>query len=370
MLRILRPLASGGVIAVFGSAGERDPTKRPAMGRASAELADVTIVTDEDPRLEDPRLINDAIAEGARGGRRREGETLFVIDDRPTAIGHAIGLARAGDVILLAGKGHEDDHLRRRGALVGREGGRATRPARRRLRWNRCLSSAPGASPSRRLECFIENAAYRSFPQLWEWGELREPFGWRPVRLAIGLDPAPHLAGAQVLIRDVPLVKWRLGYAPRGPVGNLDDPAVRAAMTSALRALARDEDRAIKVDPEAPDSPFGQGLLDPPGEATRVQPPRTRLIDLGQDDEALRGAMKRKHRQYVAKAEREGITVEHMDGGAFKPIADRGWTTSTRSTPTPPSAPASWHAPAATTNASGTCSPPLARAPFLRHPRW
>ena len=49
VLRILRPLASGRVIAVFGSAGERDPTKRPAMGRASAELADVTIVTDEDP---------------------------------------------------------------------------------------------------------------------------------------------------------------------------------------------------------------------------------------------------------------------------------------------------------------------------------
>ena len=107
VLRILRPLASGRVIAVFGSAGERDPTKRPAMGRASAELADVTIVTDEDPRLEDPRLINEAIAEGARGAGAREGETLFVIDDRPTAISHAIGLAQAGDVILLAGKGHE-----------------------------------------------------------------------------------------------------------------------------------------------------------------------------------------------------------------------------------------------------------------------
>jgi UDP-N-acetylmuramoyl-L-alanyl-D-glutamate--2,6-diaminopimelate ligase len=107
VLRILRPLASGRVIAVFGSAGERDPTKRPAMGRASAELADVTIVTDEDPRLEDPRLINKAIAQGARDAGAREGETLFVIDDRPSAIGHAIGLAQAGDVILLAGKGHE-----------------------------------------------------------------------------------------------------------------------------------------------------------------------------------------------------------------------------------------------------------------------
>ena len=107
VLRVLRPLARERVIAVFGSAGERDPTKRPAMGRASAELADITIVTDEDPRLEDPRAINEAIADGARAAGAIEGESLFVIDDRTAAIRHAIGLAWDGDVILLAGKGHE-----------------------------------------------------------------------------------------------------------------------------------------------------------------------------------------------------------------------------------------------------------------------
>ena len=107
VLRVLRPLTRGRLIAVFGSAGERDPTKRPAMGRVAAELADVTVVTDEDPRLEDPRAINEAIAAGARSAGGRDEETLFVIDDRPSAIGHAIGLAREGDVVLLAGKGHE-----------------------------------------------------------------------------------------------------------------------------------------------------------------------------------------------------------------------------------------------------------------------
>jgi UDP-N-acetylmuramoyl-L-alanyl-D-glutamate--2,6-diaminopimelate ligase len=107
VLRILRPLTRGRLIAVFGSAGERDPTKRPDMGRVAAELADITVITDEDPRLEDPRAINEAIAHGARAAGGRDGETLFVIDDRPTAIGHAIGLAGEGDVILLAGKGHE-----------------------------------------------------------------------------------------------------------------------------------------------------------------------------------------------------------------------------------------------------------------------
>lgn len=107
VLEILRPLARGSLIAVLGSAGERDPTKRAPMGRAAAELADLVVVTDEDPRLEDPRTINEAIAGGARSAGARDGENLWVIDDRRDAIAYAIGLARQGDVVLLAGKGHE-----------------------------------------------------------------------------------------------------------------------------------------------------------------------------------------------------------------------------------------------------------------------
>ncbi|HEU4862210.1 MAG TPA: UDP-N-acetylmuramoyl-L-alanyl-D-glutamate--2,6-diaminopimelate ligase [Candidatus Limnocylindria bacterium] len=107
VLRMLRPVTRGRLIAVFGSAGERDPTKRPAMGRVSAELADVTVVTDEDPRLEDPRAINEAIADGARGAGAVDGESLLVIDDRREAIARAMAMAREGDVVLLAGKGHE-----------------------------------------------------------------------------------------------------------------------------------------------------------------------------------------------------------------------------------------------------------------------
>jgi UDP-N-acetylmuramoyl-L-alanyl-D-glutamate--2,6-diaminopimelate ligase len=107
VLRTLRAVTDGRLIAVFGSAGERDPTKRPAMGEVSARLADVSIVTDEDPRLEDPRVINEAIAGGARAAGARDGDTLLVIDDRREAIGRAVAMARAGDVLLLAGKGHE-----------------------------------------------------------------------------------------------------------------------------------------------------------------------------------------------------------------------------------------------------------------------
>ncbi len=107
VLGILRPVTAGRLIVVFGSAGERDPSKRAPMGAAVAELADLAIVTDEDPRLEDPRAINEQIAAGARAVGARDGESLWVIDDRREAIAHAFRLAGDGDVVLLAGKGHE-----------------------------------------------------------------------------------------------------------------------------------------------------------------------------------------------------------------------------------------------------------------------
>ena len=167
---------------------------------------------------------------------------------------------------------------------------------------------------------FVESAPYRSFPQLWQWGELRTGLGWSPLRIAVGDDPGrPPEAVAQVLLRRVPALGWRLAYVPRGPVGHLDDPRVRDAMFAALRSLGRTDGVAtVKADPEAtPDSPLGQALLAPPWRGTeKVQPPRTRLIDLAPSEDELRAAMKKKHRQYVAKAEREGIAVERIDGSS------------------------------------------------------
>jgi UDP-N-acetylmuramoyl-L-alanyl-D-glutamate--2,6-diaminopimelate ligase len=82
------------------------------MGAVSGALADLTVVTDEDPRLEDPRTINEAIARGAREAGARDGESLLVIDDRREAIRRALGAATAGDIVLLAGKGHEQSIFR------------------------------------------------------------------------------------------------------------------------------------------------------------------------------------------------------------------------------------------------------------------
>jgi len=134
VLEVLRPLAVGRLLVVLGSAGERDATKRAPMGRVAAELADLVIVTDEDPRLEDGRAINEQIADGARAAGATDGETLWVIDDRSFAITHAIGLARDGDIVLLAGKGHERSIFRGADAQPWDEAG-AARDALRAAGW-------------------------------------------------------------------------------------------------------------------------------------------------------------------------------------------------------------------------------------------
>ena len=119
VLDVLAPVAApgSGLIAVFGSAGERDIQKRPIMGRVAGERCRLVIVTDEDPRGEDPELILDEIAAGAEAAGKRRGETVLTIVDRPTAIAEAFARARPGDVVLLAGKGHEQSIITASGPI-------------------------------------------------------------------------------------------------------------------------------------------------------------------------------------------------------------------------------------------------------------
>jgi UDP-N-acetylmuramoyl-L-alanyl-D-glutamate--2,6-diaminopimelate ligase len=111
VLRILRPITTGRLLVVVGSAGERDVLKRAEMGRIAARLADAVIVTDEDPRGEDPDAINREIARGAVEEGTREGANLWVVSDRRAAIARAVALAQPGDTVLCAGKGHEHSML-------------------------------------------------------------------------------------------------------------------------------------------------------------------------------------------------------------------------------------------------------------------
>jgi len=107
VLRTLRPLTSGRLMVVFGSAGQRDRQKRPIMGGIAAQLSDFFVITDEDPRQEDRLRILQEIAAGARAAGRREGEDFLLIADRRQAIATAFARATSGDTVLLAGKGHE-----------------------------------------------------------------------------------------------------------------------------------------------------------------------------------------------------------------------------------------------------------------------
>ncbi len=107
VLHELRQTTGGRLWAVFGSAGERDLEKRPAMGAVAARLADVSVITDEDPRGEDRDLILDQIAAGAVAAGGVRGENVFVIPDRQEAIVFAVAHAAPGDTVLCAGKGHE-----------------------------------------------------------------------------------------------------------------------------------------------------------------------------------------------------------------------------------------------------------------------
>jgi UDP-N-acetylmuramoyl-L-alanyl-D-glutamate--2,6-diaminopimelate ligase len=107
VLGMLRPLTQGRIIVVFGSAGERDRAKRPIQGEIAGRYADLLVLTDEDPRGEDPAAIIAEIAEGAELAGKRAGDGYLCIPDRAEAIRSAMAAARPGDLVLLLGKGHE-----------------------------------------------------------------------------------------------------------------------------------------------------------------------------------------------------------------------------------------------------------------------
>ncbi|MCB1480020.1 MAG: UDP-N-acetylmuramoyl-L-alanyl-D-glutamate--2,6-diaminopimelate ligase [Rhodobiaceae bacterium] len=102
-LESLRPFTTGKLIAVIGAGGDRDPGKRELMGAAAAEMADVVIVTDDNPRSEDPALIRKAVLKGAPDAKE--------IGDRREAIHAAVRMMEKGDMLLIAGKGHETGQL-------------------------------------------------------------------------------------------------------------------------------------------------------------------------------------------------------------------------------------------------------------------
>ncbi len=125
------------VIAVFGCGGDRDRGKRSQMGELVARQADAAVVTSDNPRTEDPLHIMLDIEVGIQRAGWRRGEQYEMVPDRREAIARAIGMAAAGDLVVIAGKGHEDyqivgterrhfdDREVARALLTGQSGGRA-----------------------------------------------------------------------------------------------------------------------------------------------------------------------------------------------------------------------------------------------------
>ncbi len=128
VLRAARRLTGGRLIAVFGAGGDRDRDKRPKMGRAAAELADLAIVTSDNPRSEDPGAIVAEILTGTEGGAEVEVEP-----DRRAAIALALGRAEPGDTVVIAGKGHEQGQELENGRKVPFDDREVARVELRRL---------------------------------------------------------------------------------------------------------------------------------------------------------------------------------------------------------------------------------------------
>ena len=116
VLKTAREITDGRVIAVFGCGGDRDKGKRPKMGAIAARLADLCVVTSDNPRSEDPeKILDDTFA----GIPKKAGEiqTWLRLADRAKAIERAVKIAKKGDTIVLAGKGHEDYQILAKGKV-------------------------------------------------------------------------------------------------------------------------------------------------------------------------------------------------------------------------------------------------------------
>jgi len=127
LLETARPMARGRLITLFGCGGDRDRTKRPLMGAVASRLSDILVITSDNPRHEDPARIIEEIQRGITADTRKDDAPTFAIADRRAAIEKAIDVARPGDTVLLAGKGHEkyqilgDEHVPFDDAAIARE---------------------------------------------------------------------------------------------------------------------------------------------------------------------------------------------------------------------------------------------------------
>ena len=157
ILTTAEEITKGRIIVVFGCGGDRDRMKRPIMGRIAARNADIALVTSDNPRTEDPASIVKEVAAGVEEVKKEKPSLSYeVIVDRRSAICRAIELAKPGDIVLIAGKGHEnyqilkdktihfDDREEARKALKLKEKKNGIIYTGGHRKGHRCISSAEG----------------------------------------------------------------------------------------------------------------------------------------------------------------------------------------------------------------------------------
>jgi peptidoglycan pentaglycine glycine transferase (the first glycine) len=148
--------------------------------------------------------------------------------------------------------------------------------------------------------------------QSWEWGEFKEKLGWRPFRVAVK-KKGRIVAGAQMLIKSLIPRLASVAYVPRGPIGDWLDTGIADRLLAELHVLARGH-RAVflKIEPPLLDEPAFHQMLEQNGfriSSHTNQPRATLIVNLDQKLDDILGQMRKKTRQYVRKAEREGVTV-------------------------------------------------------------
>ena len=167
-------------------------------------------------------------------------------------------------------------------------------------------------------DAFVERTPTGAYTQLSPWADVKGGNGWRPIRVVAAGAEGP--IGMQLLVRDLRPTPWRFGYAPRGPVAATFDPVGVGALTRELRLVARRERLVdVLVDPEVEEGDPLAGMLAAQGwrPAASVQTARSRILDLDRSEEELWGDLRKKWRQYISKARREGVTIEDVGAGGL-----------------------------------------------------
>ncbi len=159
---------------------------------------------------------------------------------------------------------------------------------------------------------FVAQQPFFGLLQSWEWGEIKEKSGWRAYRIAV-VDQERIVAGAQMLVKELPLGLGGVAYIPRGPVCDWLDRETAACLIDELHRIAREHKVIyLKIEPPALNTEENSQAIRHFSfrqNSKAIQPRNTIIIDIDQDLEKILSQMRKKHRQYIHRAEREGITV-------------------------------------------------------------